>query len=198
MSEPAMTKARNTLKQKNLIDFKAGDGRRINTIYSIIIPNKGKSTFDLSSTLSHTLSDTLSQPLSDQKPLDNTKPKTKVKETKPKEMNNTTASPVYDFRFELIKLVGDEGLVDDFLKVRKIKKAANTETALNIIKKECENHKFPIAEALKICCERNWQGFKYAWVAKDYPDNSFEKKINNLNQTADLAMQLVNSKLNQE
>ena len=44
MSEPAMTKARNTLKQKNLIDFKAGDGRRINTIYSIIISKKGKTS----------------------------------------------------------------------------------------------------------------------------------------------------------
>ena len=78
MSEPAMTKARNTLKQKNLIDFKAGDGRRINTIYSIIISKKGKTSFDLSDTLSHTLSHTLS----DENGLDNNKLKTKLKESK--------------------------------------------------------------------------------------------------------------------
>jgi DNA-binding MarR family transcriptional regulator len=95
MSEPAMTKARNTLKQKNLIDFKAGDGRRINTIYSIIISKKGKTSLYLSDTLSHTLSDTLSHTLSDENGLDNNKLKTK--QNKSKEDEGGPSPPTNEF-----------------------------------------------------------------------------------------------------
>ena len=55
-------------------------------------------------------------------------------------------------------------LVDDWLKVRKTKKATNTATALNdflneISKKECDKN-----EMLKICIIKNWSGFKHQWV----------------------------------
>jgi hypothetical protein len=86
MSESAMVKARNTLKQKGLIAYQAGDGRRCNTVYKLIILKKGnnKGTFkkDLSGTLLGDLSGTLSDTLLGENGNDNNKLKTKVKKTK--------------------------------------------------------------------------------------------------------------------
>jgi DNA-binding MarR family transcriptional regulator len=79
MSEPAMIKARNTLRQKGLIKFKSGDGRRNNTEYEIL--TKGETTFNLS--------DTLSDTLSDENGLHNNKLKTKTKLNK----NNLPPNP---------------------------------------------------------------------------------------------------------
>ena len=74
LNERAMIKARNTLKQIGLIEFKSGDGRRNNTEYLIKDTEKGVKK--------STLSDTLSDTLSCQKVSDNTKliNKTKLNE----------------------------------------------------------------------------------------------------------------------
>lgn len=81
MSISAIQKARNILKQLNLIDFKPGNGRRSNTVYKIINVEKGGAKnhlYDtLLATLSATLSDTLLATLSDQKRTNNIKHKIK-------------------------------------------------------------------------------------------------------------------------
>ena len=63
-----------------------------------------------------------------------------------------------------MELVQDEKLVDDFLLVRKTKNATNSETALNGLIEECKKHNFDISEAVKICIDRDWKGFKVEWV----------------------------------
>lgn len=57
----------------------------------------------------------------------------------------------------------DEILINDFLQVRKNKKAPLTQTAWTGFVNECNKHNFNISDALKICCEKNWQTFKYEW-----------------------------------
>ena len=61
LNEKTLTKARNYLKQAGLIEFKSGDGRRNNTVYTL----KGGKIYHLSDHLSPPLSDHLSPPLSD-------------------------------------------------------------------------------------------------------------------------------------
>lgn len=78
--------------------------------------------------------------------------------------NSIKTKEVFNFKKELINLIFDEDLVNDFMQVRKLKKSANTKTALNAIIKECEKNNFDIKEAIKICCEKSWSGFKYEWV----------------------------------
>ena len=53
----------------------------------------------------------------------------------------------------------------DFVTHRKSKKAAITETVLAGFKREAEFAGVSLAEAIKTCCEANWQGFRADWYA---------------------------------
>ena len=57
-----------------------------------------------------------------------------------------------------------EQVVRDFKKLRASKKAAITETAVAGIKREAEKAGMTLANALAMCCERGWAGFKADWV----------------------------------
>ena len=108
MSEPAMQRARNTLKQMMLIDFISGDGRRNNTKYSIIGvekgTHKGKTKNDLYDSLSDTLSSSLSDTLYDENGFDNNKQinKTKLNQTKKKSPTGDKESPNFS-SFEILE-----------------------------------------------------------------------------------------------
>jgi len=54
----------------------------------------------------------------------------------------------------------------DWLSVRKDKKAAVTDTAIEIIKAEADKAGYTMQQALETCCSRGWSGFKAAWVAE--------------------------------
>lgn len=69
--------------------------------------------------------------------------------------------------------------VDDWLKVRTAKRATFTETALNRFLNECENNNFPVAEAVRICAEKSWQGFEYQWILNQQ-SNARTTKTNDL------------------
>lgn len=62
--------------------------------------------------------------------------------------------------------VPDE-LLEDFLTLRKAKRAPLTQTALNGIAREAAMAGMTLAEALTACCENGWQGFRAAWVAEN-------------------------------
>jgi len=57
-----------------------------------------------------------------------------------------------------------ESLWNDFLKIRKEKKAPMTKTALNMIQKEANKAGMSLNEALQECCNRGWRGFKADWM----------------------------------
>ena len=54
-------------------------------------------------------------------------------------------------------------LWDDFLAVRKQKRAPMTETALVGIRREAEKAGITLEAAIRICVERNWVGFNSSW-----------------------------------
>jgi hypothetical protein len=70
----------------------------------------------------------------------------------------------FDFRKSLIEYGFQNNLVDDWLKVRKTKKATNTETAFKAFISELESRKCNINEMLKIAATNSWSGFKHSWV----------------------------------
>ncbi len=57
----------------------------------------------------------------------------------------------------------DPKIVSDWLKVRKEKKAATTETAIAGVRREAEKAGLTMQEAVKLCCENSWAGFKASW-----------------------------------
>ena len=60
----------------------------------------------------------------------------------------------------------EKQIANDFLAIRKAKKSPLTETAVIGIKREAEKAGFTLQEALTVCCERGWVGFKAEWVTK--------------------------------
>jgi uncharacterized protein YdaU (DUF1376 family) len=97
------------------------------------------------------------QPTINQEPITNNQ--------KPK--NNTVAPP--------------DGVTDivwqDWLTLRKAKKAAVTQTALNGIIKEAGKAGISLQTALETCCARGWTGFKAEWLKeKDAGQKSFAEK----------------------
>jgi len=73
----------------------------------------------------------------------------------------------------------------DFLKLRKTKKAPVTDTAIAGIRREALKAGIGLSDALATCCQRGWTGFKADWVAQqglavtvskpDMPDPALEK-----------------------
>lgn len=65
------------------------------------------------------------------------------------------------------RLISDgvpEGVVDAYMKVRKTKKAPDTEVAYKGLIREAEKAGLPISAVIQECVERNWVGFKAEWI----------------------------------
>ena len=58
-------------------------------------------------------------------------------------------------------------LIADFERIRKAKRAPITQTAIDKIKKEAEEIKLTLSDALTFCCMRGWAGFNKDWILKD-------------------------------
>lgn len=70
----------------------------------------------------------------------------------------------FNFAQELKNLGAEEQLISDWLVVRKNKKAANTKTSFDGFVRELKKSNLEVNTALKICVERNWQGFNSGWL----------------------------------
>lgn len=61
----------------------------------------------------------------------------------------------------------DPQIVSDWLKVRKEKKAAPTETGIKAMRMEAAKAGLSMQEVLTLCCKNGWAGFKASWDWKD-------------------------------
>jgi hypothetical protein len=95
--------------------------------------------------------------------------KSKVKESK---VNNIE----FNFKNSLIDYGFRQELVDQWLLVRKNKKATNTETAFKIFIKEIEKKSCDLNEILELIISRSWSGFKWEWVNEN-KKNNYDNKI---------------------
>ena len=82
----------------------------------------------------------------------------------PTEYINKDKDVRFDFKKSLLEIGVTPQVADDWLKVRKAKKAANTQTAFERIKKEIMLSGLSADECITIAVERSWQGFKAEWV----------------------------------
>jgi uncharacterized protein YdaU (DUF1376 family) len=62
-----------------------------------------------------------------------------------------------------------DAVFNDYLEVRKTKKAKWSDTALKGLVKEAEKAGLSLQEAMELCCARGWVGFKAEWVKDQYP-----------------------------
>ena len=85
---------------------------------------------------------------------------------------------------DLLAEFGIDGqLAEDFIAHRKSKRAAITKTVLVGYQREAHKAGIPLAEAITISIERNWQGFKAEW---NWRDDNMATATNN-RKTSDFA-----------
>lgn len=103
----------------------------------------------------------------------------------------------FNFKQALIDLGVSEQIAADYMAVRKLKRAANTETAFNRIKSEIEKSGASADDCIRLAVERSWQGFKAEWynnskISNQQANLSFnfanksKPKIEVLNEDGDL------------
>lgn len=82
----------------------------------------------------------------------------------PTEINNNKGKR-FEFKKSLIEIGVHPEVAEDWMQVRKAKKASNTETAFKRIKSEIEKSGLSANECITIAVARSWQGFQAEWVA---------------------------------
>ena len=86
-----------------------------------------------------------------------------------------------DFKKRLLDLGVEEKHANDWIQIRKDKKASFTESSIDGIIRECEKQNYPFPDAIRNCAENNWQGFNYEWVKNKNQNGQFgnNKSTNN-------------------
>ena len=104
-------------------------------------------------------------------------------QVKEKEGNDIPPTAFSMYR-SLLDLGAEKQLINDWLKVRKTKKATNTKTALYGFISQVEKSNKDLNSILKICIENSWSGFKVSWLenlpkseSKIIPGETHEEKI---------------------
>jgi DNA-binding transcriptional regulator YhcF (GntR family) len=78
----------------------------------------------------------------------------------------------------------DSQVLADWIEQRKRKRAAITKTVLQGIDREAKAAGMNISEALTMCCERGWTGFKADWLRDQKPRSSARSPFHNLDYKA--------------
>lgn len=89
---------------------------------------------------------------------------TKATQLPTQKITNNQPTKTFNFRTSLIDYGFNADLVDDWLKVRKTKKATNTKTAFKAFITEIETRECNINEMLQTSVTNSWSGFKHKWV----------------------------------
>lgn len=91
------------------------------------------------------------------------------KPDKPKKRKPSAAR----IELEAYRVLGEHGidgqLAQDYIALRKSHRAPITQTALKGIEREANNAGLSLEQALTICCERGWRGFRAEWLHSAQP-----------------------------
>ena len=103
------------------------------------------------------------------------------KPDKPKKRKPSAAR----IELEAYRLLGEHGidgqLAQDYIALRKSHRAPITQTALKGIEREANNAGLSLEQALTICCERGWRGFRAEWLQSDRGNHPTQPKPNRIN-----------------
>ena len=103
------------------------------------------------------------------------------KPDKPKKRKPSAAR----IELEAYRVLGEHGidgqLAQDYIALRKSHRAPITQTALKGIEREANNAGLSLEQALTICCERGWRGFRAEWLHSDRGNHPAPPKPNRIN-----------------
>lgn len=92
-------------------------------------------------------------------------------------------APRFDAQAHLVDLGVDASVSADWLAHRKAKKATVTKTVVDGIKSEAAKASIALSDALAMCCQRGWVGFKAEWMTVENPVQQPRKTQHQLNQS---------------
>ena len=121
-------------------------------------------------------------------------PNNKIDNISPTEIINKEKDVRFDFKKSLLEIGVSPQVAEDWLKVRKAKKAANTETAFKRIQEEIELSGLSADECITIAVERSWQGFKAEWLKNQR--SSMGRKVSVLENNKMVAEELLRMQMN--
>jgi len=91
-----------------------------------------------------------------------------VLKSEPDQTLTNNQEPITKNHIKTITPAGvSESIFKDYMDVRKAKKAKWTETALKGLIRESDKAGISLQEAMQICCERGWIGFKADWIQQE-------------------------------
>ena len=103
------------------------------------------------------------------------------KPDKPKKRKPSAAR----IELEAYRVLGEHGidgqLAQDYIALRKSHRAPITQTALKGIEREANSAGLSLEQALTICCERGWRGFRAEWLHSDRGNHPPQPKPNRIN-----------------
>lgn len=98
---------------------------------------------------------------------------------KEKNIDKSMQKNKFNFKQALLDIGVDERIVDDWLLVRKNKKATNSETAFNAIKKQIELSGVSANDCITLSVEHSWAGFKAEWYNNEHSNDATLFNSNN-------------------
>ena len=118
-----------------------------------------------------------------------------------KDNNKDKDNNKFSFKNSLLEFSTNKQLVEDWLLVRKNKKATNSKTAFDLFMAEVSISDMSLDEILEYCIVKSWSGYKFKWVQKIRADELKQSK-QNIIQTAvashEIAMKLIDEKYGDE
>jgi len=82
-------------------------------------------------------------------------------------MDDELKEPKFNYKAELLKLVPNVDIVNDYIAVGKTMKRTPTKTGLNLFINECDNHNLSYELAMIIVIDKGWRGFNYLWLKEE-------------------------------
>lgn len=107
-----------------------------------------------------------------------------------KEVKEYKEKDIFNFKKSVLSLGVSENIIDDWLSLRKSKKASNTQTAFNSIKSQIEKSGLSANNCIEIAVIKSWVGFEAKWLNNiDYKsllgNNVVERKVVDFDKLAD-------------
>lgn len=87
------------------------------------------------------------------------------------------SNSTFDFKKSLLNLGFDSELVDEFMLIRKVKKAINTKIAFDKFVSQVQLAPEDKNDVLRFIVEKQWKGFQYEWLLKE--QSEFKKIVQN-------------------
>lgn len=99
------------------------------------------------------------------------------------EKKQIVSSEKFNFKKELIEYGFEPELVNDWMAVRRTKKATNTKTAFQIFITEIEKlPQFDKNKILQICVAKDWKGLQHKWILNLIKENNNGKSTSRTEQ----------------